>query len=143
MLKEIKDSWGWVGIEPQEIVIVNEFGNLIIKDLNDKFWRLCPEDVYCKVVAESIEEYNVLIKNEKFLEDWFMSAMVAEAEKNLGALEPGHKYHMVIPGVLGGEYGGKNVKVAPHVEIIRCSGDLGKQIEELPDGAQIQLKVVP
>jgi len=44
--------------------------------------------------------------------------------------------------VLGGEYGGSNVKVAPVLEIIRFSGDLGKQIEELPDGAQIELKVV-
>tara|TARA_R110001592_G_scaffold361526_1_gene672382 strand:+ start:626 stop:1075 length:450 start_codon:yes stop_codon:yes gene_type:complete len=143
ILKEIEEAWGWVGIKPQEVVIENEFGNLIVKDFDDKFWRICPEDVYCEVVAESIEEYNTLIKNEEFLEDWFMSAMVTEAEQNLGVLEPGYKYHMVIPGVLGGEYGGKNVKVAPLIELIKFSGDLGKQIEELPEGAQIQLKVVP
>lgn len=103
ILNEIKDAWGWVGIEPQELVIENEFGNLIIKDFSDKFWRLCPEDVYCEIVAESIEEYNALIKNKEFLEDWFMSALVQEAESSLGKLEPGYKYHMVIPGVLGGE----------------------------------------
>lgn len=143
ILNEIKGAWGWIGIDPQEVVIENEFGNLIIKDFSDKFWRLCPEDVYCEVVAESIEEYNALIKNEEFLEDWFMSAMVQDAEAKLGKLESGYKYHMVIPGVLGGEYGGSNVKVAPLLEIIRFSGDLGKQIEELPDGAQIELKVVP
>lgn len=143
ILKEIKDSWGWIGIQPQEVVLENEFGNLIVKDFEGKFWRICPEDVYCEVVAESIEEYNVLIKNEEFLEDWFMSAMVVEAEKNLCVLESGYKYHMVIPGVLGGTYGGANVKVAPLVEIIRFSGDVGKQIEELPEGAQVQLKVVP
>ena len=143
ILKEIKDSWGWIGIAPQEIVIENEFGNLIVKDFEDKFWRICPEDVYCEVVAESVEEYNAIIKNEEFLEDWLMTAMVEEAKGNLGVLEPGYKYHMVIPGVLGGQYGGNNVKVAPLIEIIRFSGDVGKQIAELPDGAQIQLKVVP
>ena len=143
ILNEIKNAWGWVGIDPQEIVIENEFGNLIVKDFSDRFWRLCPEDVYCEVVAESIEEYNALIKNEKFLEDWFMSAMVLEAEKTLGKLEPGYKYHMVIPGALGGEYGGSNVKVAPLLELVRFSGDLGKQIENLPDGAKIELRVVP
>ena len=143
ILNEIKNSWGWVGINPQEIVIENEFGNLIVKDFSDRFWRLCPEDVYCEVVAESIEAYNVLIKDEEFLGDWFMSAMVLEAEKTLGKLEPGYKYHMVIPGVLGGEYGGSNVKIAPLLEIVRFSGDLGKQIEQVPDGAKIELKVVP
>ena len=50
---------------------------------------------------------------------------------------------MVIPGVLGGEYGANNVKMAPLIEIIRFSGDVGKQIEDLPEGAQIELKVVP
>lgn len=143
LLSEIKDAWGWVGIEPQEIVIENEFGNLIVKDFDDIFWRLCPEDVYCEVVAESIEAYNALIKNDEFLEDWFMSSMVSKAEKELGKLESGYKYYLVIPGALGGEYGGKNVKVAPLYEIIRFSGDLAKQIKDLPDGEQVQLKVVP
>jgi hypothetical protein len=143
ILNEIRNAWGWVGIDPQEIVIENEFGNLIVKDFSDRFWRLCPEDVYCEVVAESIEEYNALIKNEEFLEDWFMSAMVLEAEKTLGKLEAGYKYHMVIPGALGGEYGGSNVKVAPLLELVRFSGDLGKKIEDLPDGAKIELRMVP
>lgn len=143
ILKEIKDSWGWVGIVPQEIVIENEFGNLIVKDFEDKFWRICPEDVYCEVVAESIAEYNILIKNQEFLEDWFMSAMVEEAKKKLGMLEPGYKYHMVTPGILGGEYGVSNFNVAPLYEIIRFSGDLGRQIKDLPEGAQIEMKWVP
>ncbi|AZN69350.1 T6SS immunity protein Tdi1 domain-containing protein [Acinetobacter haemolyticus] len=142
ILKEIKEAWDWTGIEPKEIIIENKFGNLIIKDFDEKFWRLCPEDIYCKVIAESLEEYNLLIKNEVFLEDWLMSTMVVEAENNLGQLELGYKYYMVIPGILGGEYGGENVKVAPLVEIIKLSGYLGKQIEELPDGAQIRLEVV-
>ena len=143
ILNEIRDAWNWVGLEPEEVVIENEFGNLVVKDTSNKFWRLCPEDVYCEVIAENIEQYNTIIKDEEFLEDWFMSAMVQEAENTLGTLEPGYKYHMVIPGVLGGEYGGTNIKVAPLVEIIRFSGDLGKQIKDLPEGAEIELKVVP
>lgn len=143
ILDEVKESWGWVGINPQELVIENEFGNLILRDSDNRFWRLCPEDVYCEVVAESIDGYNSLIKSDEFLEDWFMSAMVQDAKSRLGQLEPGYKFHMVIPGVLGGEYGGSNIKAVPLVEIIRFSGDVGKQIKELPDGAQIQLKVVP
>ena len=99
ILKEIKEAWNWTSIEPKEIIIENQFGNLIIKDFDGKFWRLCPEDVYCKVIAESLEEYNALIKNEEFLEDWLMSKMVTEAENNLGQLELGYKYYMVIPGI--------------------------------------------
>ena len=143
ILNDVKEAWGWIGMDPVEVVTENEFGNLILKDSNDKFWRLCPEDVYCEVIAESITEYNELITDDEFLDDWFMSAMVEEAKKSLGTLEHGNKYHMVIPGILDGEYGGTNIKTAPFVEIIKFSGDLGKQIKDLPDGAKIELKVMP
>ena len=140
IINEIIASWGWVGVIPTEIVAENEFGNLILKDAENKFWRLCPEDVYCEVVAESIDDYNKLINDHEFLNDWNMTIMVNEATEILGALKEGYKYYMVIPGVLNGEYNGTNFKTAPFVEIIRLSGDLGKQIEDLPDGAEIKLK---
>ena len=38
------------------------------------------------------------------------------------------------------EYSGSNIKTAPFVEIIRLSGDLGQQIKDLPDGAEVKLK---
>ena len=143
ILQEVRDAWGWVGIDPQEVVLENDFGNLILKDSENRYWRLSPEDVYCEVVAESTEEYKLLVKDEDFLTDWFMSQMVQDAEAALGPLSDGQKYYMVIPGLLGGAYGGSNIQVAPLIELIRFSGNLGKQLKDLPEGAEVQLKVVP
>ena len=142
IISEIIESWGWVGINPTEIVAENEFGNLIIKDADNKFWRLCPEDVYCEVVAESIDDYNKLINDHEFLNDWNMTVMVNEATEMLGALKEGYKYYMVIPGILNGEYSGTNIQTAPFVEIISLSGNLGKKIKDLPDGAEVKLEVI-
>ena len=142
IISEIIESWGWVGINPTEIVAENEFGNLILKDAEDKFWRLCPEDVYCEVVAESIDDYNELINDHEFLNDWNMAIMVNEATEMLGELKEGYKYYMVIPGVLDGEYSGTNIQTAPFIEIIRISGNLGKQIKDLPDGAEVKLEAI-
>ncbi len=138
IIDEVKEYWGWAGINPVEIVAESEFANLILKDDEDKFWRLCPEDVYCKVIANSIYEYNKLIHDDEFLNDWNMVVMVNEAIERLGMLEEGHKYYMVIPGVVDGEYGGINVKSASFTKIIRFSGELGRKIKKLPDGAEIQ-----
>ncbi len=142
VIETLKAAWGWVGIKPVEVVAENEFGNLIIKDEQDQFWRLCPEEVYCKVIADSIYEYNKLIQDDDFLNDWNMTVMVNEAIEMLGPLEQGYKYYMVIPGVLDGEYGGENFKTAPLIKIIEFSGNLGRQIKNMPDGAEIQLKVI-
>jgi hypothetical protein len=32
LIEEIRQSWGWAGIEPAEVIGENDFGNLIIKD---------------------------------------------------------------------------------------------------------------
>ena len=72
IIQEIKEAWGWIGIEPIEVVNENDFGNLLIKDTNGQFWRLCPEDEYCEnhninykkcgklVIANAIEEKEML-----------------------------------------------------------------------------------
>jgi hypothetical protein len=142
IIQEIKESWGWVGIDPVEVVGENDFGNLMIKDSSSCYWRMCPEDVYCEVIANNREELDALSVSQDFLEDWYMQALVEQASEHLGPLMNGQKYCLVTPGVLGGEYAISNIKTAPLIELIRFSGDVAKQIKDLPDGAQIQLKVV-
>ena len=142
IIQEVKDSWGWVGIEPLTIVGENDFGNLMIEDVDGKYWRLSPEDVYCEVVASDRDELDQLSQDQVFLEDWHMQVLVEQARESLGELTEGQKYCLVIPGALGGEYGVSNIKTAPLTELVRFSGDLAKQIKDLPDGAEIQLRVV-
>jgi hypothetical protein len=142
LVEEIRQSWGWVGIEPVEVVGENDFGNLIIKDKDEKYWRLCPEDCYCKVIADNRAELDSLSTNPDFLRDWYMAALVSLANDQCGPLGEGRKYCLKIPGVLGGAYGGDNLATVPQVELVRFSGDIARQIEELPDGARIKLQVV-
>lgn len=142
IIQAIKESWGWVGIDPVEVVGDNDFGNLMIKDSSGSYWRMCPEDVYCEVIANNRDELDALSKNQYFLEDWYMQVLVEQAIEHLGPLTNEQKYCLVTPGVLGGEYAISNIKTAPLIELIRFSGDVAKQIKDLPDGAEIQLKVV-
>jgi hypothetical protein len=142
LISEIRDAWGWVGIDPQAIVGENDFGNLIIEDTDGKYWRICPEDVYCRIVANNRDELDKLSQDQDFLADWYMTALVDQAKESVGPLTDGRKYCLVIPGVLGGAYDSSNIKSVPLVELIRLSGDIGQQIRDLPDGAKIKLKVV-
>lgn len=142
LISEICEAWGWVGFNPAEVVDENDFGNLIIRDEDNKYWRLCPEDVYCEIIANNRQELDNLSKDQTFLVDWYMSELVEAAKDSVGLLEEGRKYCLVIPSVLGGTYDTSNIKSVPLVELVRFSGDLGKQIRDLPDGEKIQLKIV-
>ena len=142
LVDEIRKYWGWTGIKPTEVVGENDFGNLIIKDEDGCYWRLCPEDSYCKVIATNRSALDALSSDSAFLEDWQMTALVASASSRCGPLTDGRKYCLKIPGVLGGAYDDDNLGTAPQIELVRFSGDIARQIEKLPEGAQIQLRVM-
>jgi hypothetical protein len=106
LVDEIRQSWGWAGLDPVEVVGENAFGNLIVKDAKGQYWRLCPEDCYCRVVASNRQELDALSTNQEFLHDWYMRALVELAQEKCGQLPDGKKYCLKIPGFLGVEYGG-------------------------------------
>ena len=128
ILDTVTSAWGWVGITPEKVIAENEFGNLIIKDLEGMYWRLCPEDLYCEVIADDDADYNELVKDEEFNQDWFMDVMVNKATEKFGPLEDGFKYHMLEPGALGGKYAVFNIKPVAFERIIKFSGELAQKV---------------
>ncbi|MFG0335047.1 MAG: T6SS immunity protein Tdi1 domain-containing protein [Maioricimonas sp. JB049] len=142
LLQTVRDAWGWTGLEPVEAVASNPFGNLLLRDDEDRCWRLCPEDLYCQVIADSTAALEELRKDDAFTRDWEMAAMVMEAEQRLGPLAAGERYCLKIPGVLGGEYTGENLGKVPFDALIRFSGDIAEQIKDLPDGAPIRVRIL-
>ncbi|CRM65422.1 DUF1851 domain-containing protein [Pseudomonas fluorescens] len=142
VIQAIRESWGWVGIDPIEVVGFTGFGNLMIKDGQARYWRLCPETLSCEMIAQTREALDEISKDQAFLRGWYLQPMAEQAEKMLGPLAPGEVYHFVISPVLGGEYDMSNVRCINHVEQIRFCGDLALQIRDLPDGATVRLRVV-
>lgn len=141
LLTSISESWGWIGIKPMQVVGDNSFGNLIIKDDAGLYWRLCPEDLYCEVVANSRAELDALSRDREFLRDWYMTRLEEAAKEQLGPLRPGYKYCLKIPGVLGGGYDSSNLASLPLTEIVAVSGHMAREVRNLSDGAQIRLRV--
>jgi len=76
MLDAIADAWGWKGVRPRALVMQNAFGNVIFTDDDGQYWRICPEELSCAVVATNGEEFAWLRSSEGFLEDWAMQVLV-------------------------------------------------------------------
>ncbi len=70
-----------------------------------------------------------------------MNALVEKAEEKFGQLSSEQSYGLIIPCPLGGKYTQDNFMKVTLAEVIRLSGHIALQIQDLPDGAQIELKV--
>lgn len=141
MLTAINKAWDWIGVRAIEIVKINDFGNVIFKSKENEFWRICPEELYCEKIADSLSTLEILLQDSEFIEDWEMLNLVKIAKETVGKLNEGEKYCLKLPGVLGGEYKLENIGKVSQLEQIRFSGDLAKQIKDLPDGTKFKLTV--
>jgi hypothetical protein len=142
LIETIREAWGWAGVEPVEVVGENDFGHLVIKDKQGTYWRLRPESCSCKMIARNRAELDSISRDQEFLRDWYMADLVSLAKERCGTLSEGRKYCLKIPAVLGGTYGEDNLATAPLIELVGLSGDIARQIEGLPDGAQVELRVM-
>ncbi len=142
MLSIIQEAWGWTGLEAKEIIKSNDFGNFLVRDAKGHFWRICPEELLCEVVAETQAEYGQLEQDPEFAEDWEMSNLVQLAQETLGSLDAGQSFCLKVPAVLGGEYADYNLGKITTTELVRFAGDVAEQIEDLPDGTAVEFEFV-
>lgn len=141
LIEAVRTGWGWCGIDPVEVVGENDFGNLMVKDVLGQYWRLCPEELYCRVVARDRPEIDRLSKDQDFLHDRYVRRLVDRAFQKLGVLPEGRKYCLKIPAVLGGSYDANNLATISLEELVLASGDIAHQLKDLPDGAQVRIRV--
>lgn len=141
MIEVINDSWKWMQIEAKEVVATNFFGNIIFSDREGKFWRLCPEELSCDLIAVDEMGLDDVMSGEEFKTDWEMKNLVEIATSKLGDLQEGRVYCLKFPPVLGGLYDESNIGTIAHEELIRFSGDMAFQIKDLPDGTKIKINI--
>jgi len=141
MLETIRAAWGWIGLDPSKLVAVNAFGNVIVCGTDGSFWRICPEEWSCEVVAENAQQLANLMNDDEFQADWNMIPLVELATQKLGPVPDGRCYCLKIPAVIGGKYEPDNIGTISLEELISFSGDMAAQIKDLPDGAQIEIKI--
>lgn len=142
MIDIIREAWGWIGLEPAEVIATNDFGNVIVRAKDGAYWRICPEEWLCDKVAENEHQFKELFAGDDLRTDWEMSQLVRLARQALGDISPEQCYCLKIPGVIGGKYEAANLGTISRIELIRFSGDMAQQIKDVPDGTAIRIKIV-
>jgi hypothetical protein len=141
MIDLIAKSWGWLGVTPAKVLETNKFGNVLFADTRNRFWRICPEELSCEVIAKTPEEYAALLKDEEFLLDWKMETLAEKAEQKYGHQPEGRCFCLKLPGVLGGKYSIDNIGTISQLELIQFAGDIAEQIKDVKNGEQIKFKL--
>ena len=125
-LEIIKKYWGWTGIRPKIIHDRNQFGNLIVEDASGRFWRICPEEFSCKIIAKGAKEFKHLIEDPEFKQDWEMTGLAILAGSTLGELDGESCYHFIKPN----DYSLANIGITTYSDLIIDSGVAAEEAEK-------------
>jgi len=141
MIDQINKAWNWIGFNATEIIRTNEFGNVIFKTDKNDYWRICPEEISCKKIAETKSELDQISSDPEFIKDWEMIDLVNIAKSKLGVLKENERFCLKMSPVIGGEYEKSNLGKITFPQLIAFSGDLAFQLKDLKDGQKINLDV--
>jgi len=141
LLGKINEHWDWTGLKGDKIIGRNEFGNFLVLDEGSAYWRICPEELSCEIVAETSKDFFELVESEDFRLDWEMTNLVEMAQHQLGSLQAGWAFHLIIPALFGGPYEASNFGTAPLEELIELSGEWALTVKDVPEGGHVILRV--
>ncbi len=117
LLNAIEQGWKWKLGVPVAIVATNRFGNALVKNTDNHYFRIMPEVWLCEPFAGSATELEEKRKAPDFIRDWEMTVIVSRAEVSQGPLLEGQVYYLVVPAVLGGKYVEDNIKKISLIEL--------------------------
>lgn len=125
-LQIIKKYWGWTGIRPAVIIERNQFGNLIVEDPSGRYWRICPEEFSCKIIARNARELKALWDDEEFKTFWDMTAFATVAAGNHGDIDGEQCYYFI----KAGDFSPANIGITTFSDLITDAGITAEELEK-------------
>lgn len=99
-----------------------------------------PETGEIEVIAADLEEWATKILSDYEYETGYVLAH--EWQEQHGPLAKGKQLLPKVPFVLGGAYEVENLYAADALKAMEFRADLWRQIRDLPDGAEVKLKII-
>jgi hypothetical protein len=106
----------------------------------NKIYAFDPETAEIELLAENLQGWaSAILEDYDYLTGY---PLAHEWQKRSGAIPPGKRLAPKIPFIAGGEYVIDNLYIADPIELMKFRGNIAKQIKDLPDGTEINFKVV-
>src|SRR5690349_11821136 len=118
-------------------------GDLFYADGQGQIWRLDAGAGETEGVAPSPAAFAEALADPAARDELLMLPVVAAFEAAHGPISAANCLGFRTLPVFGGTYTVDNRYALPVAEFAAFTGDVHRQIRDLPDGAQVQLRVVP
>ncbi len=141
LLEAVNDGWSWTGLVATEIHATSPMGHLIVSDAAREFYYIDTDGMQL-IALGSRADFDAHFAKDETRELWLAATLVEAARERFGEPPEGSVFTLEPMAMLQGQYSGDRMCVLPLDELIRFSGDVARQLEDLSDGSKFQIRIV-
>ena len=137
-------EWKWLLREDYGLVAINAFGDLFLKSAQGIFHRLDVSGGKIEQIADSETEFQTLAAEPGKRNEWFLIDEEKKAAQKGFVPNKGQCVGSKIPWVFKESATVRdNLVIADLYDYVSCMGDVFGQMQDVPDGGKVRLRVGP
>jgi hypothetical protein len=138
----LTENWTWLIGRDKKVLLVSAIGDMFLTDKGKRVYWLDVGGGEFTLVADTIEDFEEKLRNVEQVNEWFMLDLATELRHSDNKLKDGQLYSYKMLPIIGGDYATDNFAPLAIVEHFGYTGDIHKQIKDLPDGTKVEIKIV-
>lgn len=140
--ESLLEAWKWLVGEDMRPILISSIGDMFLQnEPGEVFWLDVGRGELTKV-ADTVEEFKLLLEDEETVREWFLIELVAALKREQMQLGPNQVYGYKQLPILGGEYIPENLEPTDIEVHFQLAGQIHEQIKDLPDGTQISKVII-
>jgi hypothetical protein len=140
VLEAVNKGWRWAGTTFVAIHAQSPMGHLVLSDAEGCFHYLDTDGMELIPLGNkaALDAHFAVPEN---IQLWEASGLVDPARERLGEPSEGKVFALSPTDWIEGNYAPDRICHLPLKEIVFLSGDLARQLKDLPDGTQIRIEI--
>jgi len=139
-IEDILSCWTWKTAGMKTVALVSVLGDLFLVGEDDAVYWLQTDGGDLKKVADSLQQFEQYLDDEEKVDNWFLPLLVEQLITAGKTLKENEVYSFKKMPVIGGEYSVDNIEPTDMSVHFAFTGQISKQIKDLPDGARVNIK---
>jgi hypothetical protein len=141
-VQDITQAWLWKLQDQRRLFLISVVGDLFFIGNKDEVNWLDVGSGDLQTIAEDVDDFKQRLHDSENIENWFLESIVQELYKSGQTLADNEVFSYKTLPIMGGDYNVSNFAPTDMSVHFTLAGQIHEQIKDLPDGTQVNLKVV-
>jgi hypothetical protein len=142
-VEDILSCWTWKTADMKAVAAISVLGDLFLVGNDDAVYWLQTDGGELTKIAEDLQQFEQYLTNDEKIDNWFLPLLVEQLITAGKTLKENEVYSFKKLPVIGGEYSVENIEATDMSVHFAFTGQISEQIQNLPDGTKVNIKIEP